>query len=199
MCWKVHPYVTRGMRGRRKIVVIRTCGDLSDQIGHPFTLSRQNCGNNDDRRLRPPRQPSGMEAVCEKCTLRRGIFITGDANLEEKDLPSFDFTRSGRLGVCELMVERRQELRFFDSLTHSCQFAISTLCTPSADLSSSLPACRELFSARLRAKLSAPPAKVRPLVVFSPARRGSPQRARCPRRHSLFRERSRRPCGRLPE
>ncbi|MGC2327398.1 MAG: hypothetical protein WA604_11850 [Candidatus Sulfotelmatobacter sp.] len=62
---------------------------------------------------------SGMEAVCEKCTLRWGTLITGDANLDEKDLPSFDFTRSGRLGVCELMVERRQELRFFDSFEKS--------------------------------------------------------------------------------
>ncbi len=54
-------------------------------------------------------------------------------------------------------------------------------------------------SVRLRAKLSAPPARARPRVVFSPARRGSPRRARYLRRHSLFRERSRRRCGRLPE
>src|SRR5260370_3085257 len=38
---------------------------------------------------------------------------------------TFDFTRSGRLGVYELMAERRPELRFPVPLTHSCQFAIS--------------------------------------------------------------------------
>jgi serine/threonine protein kinase len=55
------------------------------------------------------------------------------------------------------------------------------------------------FSVRLRAKLSAPPATARPPAASSPARRGSPRMARYPRRHSLFRERSRRSCGRLPE
>ena len=41
------------------------------------------------------------------------------------ELLPFDFTQLGRLGVCELMAERRQELRFPIPLTHSCQFAIS--------------------------------------------------------------------------
>jgi hypothetical protein len=58
---------------------------------------------------------------------------------------------------------------------------------------------KNCFSVRLRAKLSAPPARAGPPVVFSQTRRGSPRRARYLRRHSLFRGRSRRRCRRLPE
>ena len=55
------------------------------------------------------------------------------------------------------------------------------------------------FSVRLRAKLSAPLATARPPAASSPTRRGSSRRTRYLRRRSLFRERSRRRCGRLPE
>src|SRR5580658_1566147 len=56
--------------------------------------------------------------------------------------------RSGRLGVCELLAERRQELRFRVPLTHSCQFAISPR-NPSADLSSRSLQIENCFSVHL--------------------------------------------------
>jgi hypothetical protein len=55
------------------------------------------------------------------------------------------------------------------------------------------------FSVRLRSKLSAPRARARPPVVFSPTRRGNLRGAQYPRLHSLFRERSHKRCDQLPE
>jgi hypothetical protein len=112
---------------------------------------------------------------------------------------TFDFTRSGRLGVCELIAERRQELRLPVPLKHSCQFAISRTAPEQQIFPRRSLQIENCFSVRLRVKLSAPPARARPPVVFSPARLGSSRRAQFPRLHSLFRERSRRRCGRLPE
>jgi hypothetical protein len=146
--------------------------------------------------LRPPRAPSATQVCRDPVQAFRSPAALPSVAARQQPVVTRQraiMPALQRLPLLGTLVE------YVDPRRAPAPAASSHLESFSATRRCALPQIENCFSVRLRAKFSALPATARPPVAFSPVWRGSPRRALYLLRHSLFRERSRRRCGRLPE